>query len=230
MAALEAGGERALRGRPEGVGTEPALSVEAWRDATTRVRSDLDHRAATTREEGHRPHRARVLFGFAAMLIVSMGGAWLLGNTEPADEPRSTEAPKAAPSSAPPDPPPPRTNAPAPTTPARPTPSAAPEANPAPKRAKAPRPRSKRPTQRVPASAEPSVPVAARATLTVLAEPYANIRLDGEPIGPTPRYGLETTAGEHVLELIHPADGSVRHRVELSLRPNEQRKVRAPPL
>jgi hypothetical protein len=62
----------------------------------------------------------------------------------------------------------------------------------------------------------------------VFAEPYATVRLDGELIGNTPLYRMKTTSGRHRLELIHPADGSVRHRVDLDLGPDERRTVRAP--
>ena len=68
------------------------------------------------------------------------------------------------------------------------------------------------------------------AELTVFAEPYATIRLDGVLIGNTPMYRVQTTSGRHELELIHPANGTVRHRLELVLGPGEIRKVRAPPM
>ena len=91
------------------------------------------------------------------------------------------------------------------------------------------RPRTHRKRSKLPQRlVEPEPPPAGRATLVVLAEPYAVILLDGRNEGPTPNLSLETTAGEHVIQLIHPVDGSVRHAERVSLVDGQTRRIRAP--
>ncbi|MEQ9499440.1 MAG: serine/threonine-protein kinase [Deltaproteobacteria bacterium] len=103
------------------------------------------------------------------------------------------------------------------------------EAPPPPTPRKSPRRVTKRPERRERRPPKPVEPAPVEpASLTIFAEPYATVRIDGELIGNTPRYRVKTTAGHHVVELIHPADGSVRHRASIELAPNEHRRVTAP--
>lgn len=56
------------------------------------------------------------------------------------------------------------------------------------------------------------------ASLTVNARPWAEVRLDGRPIGTTPRRGIHTSAGDHVVELSCPPLGrSARVQVHLEV-------------
>ncbi len=121
-----------------------------------------------------------------------------------------------------------KTAAPSPATPVV-TATKADEAPPPPPPRAVPRRVTKRPERRErPPSAPVELAPVEPASLTIFAEPYATVRLDGELVGNTPRYRVKTTAGHHVVELIHPADGSVRHRVSIELAPNEHRRVTAP--
>lgn len=121
-----------------------------------------------------------------------------------------------------------KTTAPPPSTPVA-TATKSEEPPPPPPRRKIPRRVTKRPERRERPAPKPTEPAPVEpASLTIFAEPYATVRIDGELIGNTPRYRVKTTAGHHVIELIHPADGSVRHRASIELAPNEHRRVTAP--
>jgi serine/threonine-protein kinase len=54
-------------------------------------------------------------------------------------------------------------------------------------------------------------------TITIAAEPYALVRVDGEEIGATPLFKKKFPAGTHVVELIHPDTGKVRLRKTVKL-------------
>jgi hypothetical protein len=49
-------------------------------------------------------------------------------------------------------------------------------------------------------------------TLTVAAEPYALVRIDGVEVGSTPIFKRSIQAGSHVVELVHPDSGATRLR------------------
>jgi hypothetical protein len=65
---------------------------------------------------------------------------------------------------------------------------------------------------------------AARARLSINALPWAELRLDGRPLGATPKRALAVTAGTHVLQLDCPPLG--RHaQVSLKLAPGDDQHV-----
>jgi eukaryotic-like serine/threonine-protein kinase len=70
------------------------------------------------------------------------------------------------------------------------------------------------------AAAEPS----ARARLSVNALPWAELRLDGRPLGATPKRAMQVSSGNHVLLLECPPLGR-RARVPLKLTADEHRHV-----
>jgi serine/threonine-protein kinase len=54
-------------------------------------------------------------------------------------------------------------------------------------------------------------------TMTIAAEPFALVRVDGKEIGSTPLFKKRFAAGKHVVELIHPDSGKVRLRRTVDL-------------
>jgi serine/threonine-protein kinase len=64
----------------------------------------------------------------------------------------------------------------------------------------------------------PPPPPGAFGFLRVTAKPYANVRIDGRLVGPTPLMHHRLPAGEHEVELLSPETGEVRltRRVEVS--------------
>ncbi|MEQ9703424.1 MAG: PEGA domain-containing protein [Sandaracinaceae bacterium] len=75
----------------------------------------------------------------------------------------------------------------------------------------APIPAENQPTQDPPAERAP-----ARATLTVNAAPWAEVVLDGRPLGNTPQRNVSIRAGRHTIVLRNPAlaNGEVRSTFE----------------
>ncbi len=59
--------------------------------------------------------------------------------------------------------------------------------------------------------------VAGFGTMTIAAEPFALVRVDGKEIGSTPLFKKRFPAGKHVVELIHPDTGKVRLRRTVDL-------------
>jgi serine/threonine-protein kinase len=54
-------------------------------------------------------------------------------------------------------------------------------------------------------------------TMTIAAEPFALVRVDGKEIGSTPLFKKRFPAGKHLVELIHPDTGKVRLRRTVDL-------------
>lgn len=54
-------------------------------------------------------------------------------------------------------------------------------------------------------------------TMTIAAEPFALVRVDGKEIGSTPFFKKKFPAGSHLVELIHPDTGKVRLRKSVDL-------------
>ncbi|RMH38477.1 MAG: hypothetical protein D6689_19560, partial [Deltaproteobacteria bacterium] len=82
-----------------------------------------------------------------------------------------------------------------------------------------PRRTGRRPPRRPPpparADAAPPPPEPARGPpgfLTVAAEPFADVRVDGEPVGPTPILRRRLPPGRHEVVLVSPDTGAVRLR------------------
>jgi serine/threonine-protein kinase len=85
-------------------------------------------------------------------------------------------------------------------------------------------PRGTRPVESTPAV----VPPIGTAFLTVGAEPYALVRVNGQEIGPTPVFDHPVAAGSVTVELVTPDKHAVRLRRELSLRDGEHRRITTP--
>ena len=58
--------------------------------------------------------------------------------------------------------------------------------------------------------------------------PYANVRIDGVPVGETPIHKRPIAAGRHEVELIEPGSDKVRLRTRIQVDPGELEKVMAP--
>lgn len=69
-----------------------------------------------------------------------------------------------------------------------------------------------------PASTEP-------AFVTVAADPFALVRIDGREVGTTPIFRLSIPAGRHEVVLISPDSGAVRLRKTIDLAPNAHEKI-----
>jgi hypothetical protein len=70
----------------------------------------------------------------------------------------------------------------------------------------------------------PPVAVPGPPTLNVNAIPWAEIRIDGRPVGTTPLFGIEVSPGPHVVEATNPSLGSTR-RTRVVVDPGERRNV-----
>ncbi|MEL6547219.1 MAG: PEGA domain-containing protein, partial [Myxococcota bacterium] len=66
------------------------------------------------------------------------------------------------------------------------------------------------------ASAKNGAPEAARSALTVGCTPWAEVTLDGKPLGNTPLRRVSVPTGAHTLELRHPPSGRSK-RLELTV-------------
>lgn len=78
-------------------------------------------------------------------------------------------------------------------------------------------------------SSRPLAPVSAAAQtfgyLSVAAEPYALVRIDGVQIGATPIYNHKLAIGPHTLTLVSPDTGETRHQEQVNLAEGERRRV-----
>ncbi len=61
--------------------------------------------------------------------------------------------------------------------------------------------------------------------LTVGADPYALVRLDGRPIGTTPVIRYKVDVGEHTVVLVSPDDGAVRLKRKVRIALNQHQEV-----
>ncbi len=61
--------------------------------------------------------------------------------------------------------------------------------------------------------------------LTVGAEPYALVRLNGRPIGTTPLIRYKVDVGEHSVVLVNPDDGEVRLKRKVKIAVNQHQEV-----
>lgn len=64
--------------------------------------------------------------------------------------------------------------------------------------------------------------------VTIGAEPYALVRIDGQEVGATPIMRRKLPAGRHEVELVQPDNGEVRLRRSITLGENEHLRVTAP--
>jgi eukaryotic-like serine/threonine-protein kinase len=153
-----------------------------------------------------RPRRWGVIvLGLAAALGIGVAGLLVSPDEDadpPAPPPSTWLLPSALPSAATPvttatpaisDHPPP--------TPSAPPPSPAPRALP---------PASAQPAPPPPASEPSAQPAADNGYVTIGAEPYALVQLDGVPLGPTPIIRRPVAPGSHTVVLTSPDTGKVR--------------------
>lgn len=68
-------------------------------------------------------------------------------------------------------------------------------------------------------------PIAGFGTITVAADPYALVRVDGKGIGSTPIFKRKIPAGPHTVTLIHPDTGTVRLQKTINLAADGHKKV-----
>jgi hypothetical protein len=61
--------------------------------------------------------------------------------------------------------------------------------------------------------------------LTVAAEPYAEVRIDGLQIGTTPIFRRPIPAGDHEITLVRPDTGEVRLKKQITIQPDLLEKV-----
>ncbi len=141
-----------------------------------------------------RPSRRGLWFGLASLVVVAAGGyAALTGPGESPDRGGTT----------PTQTPPPIEDAGAPVTPDAGPPTAPPDAG------------SSMDSGTPEPETGPEAP-AARATLVVTAAPWAEVHLDGRPVGNTPIRSLSVRAGSHTIELRNEyLAAPVRRRIEL---------------
>jgi len=78
-----------------------------------------------------------------------------------------------------------------------------------------------------PPAPPPVVADAGQGTITVTAQPWGNVRIDGELVGPTPLMRHSVKAGPHVVEVVAPETGEVRARENVVVEANRESKVRA---
>jgi serine/threonine-protein kinase len=64
--------------------------------------------------------------------------------------------------------------------------------------------------------------------LTVGADPYALVRLDGRQVGVTPILRLKIPTGAHKVELVQPDNGEVRLATSVSIAEGQERRVTTP--
>jgi len=84
------------------------------------------------------------------------------------------------------------------------------------------------PTHPVPNAKDPpptDVAPAGTGTITIAAEPYALVRLNGKEIGATPQLRKSYPAGTYVIELMHPDTGVLRLRKTIQLAPGGHKSV-----
>lgn len=75
------------------------------------------------------------------------------------------------------------------------------------------------------ATSSDKTPTQTFAYLSVAAEPYALVMVDGEQIGTTPIYNYKLASGTHSVVLVSPDSGEIRHREELQLGAGERRRI-----
>ena len=89
--------------------------------------------------------------------------------------------------------------------------------------------RSGAPPPAAPIAGAPPAAAPGRVTVTVKSgTPYANVRIDGVPVGETPIHKRAIAAGDHEVELIEPGSDKVRLRKRIHVDPGELEKVMAP--
>ncbi len=73
--------------------------------------------------------------------------------------------------------------------------------------------------------APPAPAVTGTGTLTIAADPYALVRIDGVEIGSTPVFDRPIAAGPHEVVLVHPDSGAVRLKKTVQIRAGKSARV-----
>jgi hypothetical protein len=111
----------------------------------------------------------------------------------------------------------PTTQAPAQTPPARidtaPTPAPKPVATASPPTAPATKPARR--TQRAPAAASPPTASGAQGTITIDAQPYGEVFVDGKDIGPTPQINIPVSVGSHKIRIERPGFKTINETIQV---------------
>jgi len=90
----------------------------------------------------------------------------------------------------------------------------------------APAPKPKTPKRRTPAPANATAPNTF-GLLTVGAQPYARVRINGQEVGATPIMRKKMSTGKYVIELVSPATGEVRLKKTVVLREGQHARITA---
>ncbi len=90
----------------------------------------------------------------------------------------------------------------------------------------APAPKPKTPKRRAPAPANVTAPNTF-GLLTVGAQPYARVRINGQEVGATPIMRKKMSTGKYVIELVSPATGEVRLKKTVVLREGQHARITA---
>jgi eukaryotic-like serine/threonine-protein kinase len=75
---------------------------------------------------------------------------------------------------------------------------------------------------------DPATPAGPPGKLRAIAEPYANVFVDGKSVGPTPLLGHSLPAGRHVITFIDPVSGETRLRKTIDVPPSGTVRVELP--
>ncbi len=162
-----------------------------------------------------RPAKRHIVSLSAGVLVLAGLGAVASRSTDASPTPVTALEPAPDPAPAPlpgPVSPPERVAAVAP-APAGASPSTSAEAEPDPAPSAPAAPEVRPPVRRTPTSPSRRKQAAERGRLSVRVTPWANVVMDGRPLGATPLPSTEIPAGRHVLLLEHPPTGQSRRVV-----------------
>jgi serine/threonine protein kinase len=65
-------------------------------------------------------------------------------------------------------------------------------------------------------------------TITIGANPWALVKIDGQNVGNTPLLGKKIPSGKHVIELISPDTETIRYKAEIVLEADQHLRIKAP--
>ncbi|MDP7040763.1 MAG: serine/threonine-protein kinase [Myxococcota bacterium] len=65
-------------------------------------------------------------------------------------------------------------------------------------------------------------------TVTIGANPWALVKIDGKNVGNTPLLGKQIPSGKHLIELIAPDSEAVRYKTEIVLKTGQHLRIKAP--
>ena len=65
-------------------------------------------------------------------------------------------------------------------------------------------------------------------TITIGANPWALVKIDGKNVGNTPLLGKKIPSGKHLIELISPDSETIRYKTEIVLEADQHLRIKAP--